>query len=116
MPRRTAIARAQWSARHSSAPDRASARRAPAPWTGSGPAPAPAPARNVRLPRSLRCSLYQRRALRRARGPRGLCIIVRLGAVIVFPVPLLLQGVGDILGHIGLVMLGKHGDGPEHAG
>src|SRR5665213_303088 len=115
MPRRTTVARARSSARHSSAPDRASARRAPAPWTGSAPAPAPAPARNVRLPRSLRCSLYRRRALRRARRARGFSII-RLGAVIVFPVSLLLQRVGDILGHIGFVMLGKHGVGPEYAG
>ena len=39
-----------------------------------------------------------------------------LGAVIVLPVSLLLQGVGDILGHIGLVMLGQHSVGPEDAG
>ena len=41
---------------------------------------------------------------------------VRLLAVIVFPVSLLLQGVRDILRHVGLVMLGEHGIGPEHAG
>ena len=39
-----------------------------------------------------------------------------LGAVIVLPVALLLQGVGDILGHVGLVMLCQHGVGPEDAG
>src|ERR1700733_16032819 len=115
MPRQTAVARARWSARHSSARNRANARPESAPWTGSAPAPAPAPARNVRLPRSLRCSLRLRRALRRARRSRGFCI-TRLRAVIVFPVTLLLQRVRDILGHIGLVMLGEHGVGPEHAG
>ena len=48
---------------------------------------------------------------RRGRG-RG----AGLGAVIVLPVALLLQGVGDLLRHVGLVMLGQHGVGLEHAG
>ena len=40
----------------------------------------------------------------------------RLLLVIVLPVALLLQRVGDVLGHIGLVVLGEHGVGLEHAG
>ena len=39
-----------------------------------------------------------------------------LVAVIVLPMALFLQGVGDVLGHIGLVMLGQHGVGLEDAG
>src|SRR4051794_6142063 len=105
-PPGTAIVQARWSARHSSARHRASARRAPARWTGSGPEPAPAPAHNVRLPRSFHGSPT---SLRRARhGP--------LLLVIVLPVALLLQRVGDVLGHVGFIMLGEHGVGLEHAG
>src|SRR3954453_16578541 len=99
---RTAIAPARWSARRSSRQRRPSARRPSARWTGSRPAPAPAPAHNVRLRRSLRCPLGWRRS-------------VRFGAVIVLPVALLLQGVGDVLWHVGLVMLGEHRVGLEHA-
>ena len=51
--------------------------------------------------------------LRRRGARRG---STRLGAVVVLPVALLLQRVGDILGHVGLVMLGQHGIGLEHAG
>ncbi len=36
-------------------------------------------------------------------------------AVIVLPVALLLQGIGDVLRHVGLVVLGEHGVGAEHA-
>src|SRR6202021_460917 len=111
--RQTATAQARSSAPHSSGRDRASARPKSARSTGSAPAPAPAPARNVRLLRSLyRTSRRPRRGLIRLR-----CALRRtwlfgdsrcLGAVAVFPVPLLLQGVGDILRHIGLVVLAKH--------
>src|ERR1019366_7966208 len=108
--RQTATARARWNAPHSSGQDHASARPKSARSTGSAPAPAPAPARNVRLLRSLyRTSIRLRCALRSTwlfGGSR--C----LGAVTVFPMPLLLQRVGDILRHIGLVVLGKHGVGP----
>src|ERR1700716_1716057 len=128
MPPRTAVARARSNARRSSKRDRASARRGSAPWTGSVPRPAQAPARNVRLPRSLQNTLFGlrrillrlRRALLglwRARGSldaRGFCVVVRLCAVIVFPVPLFLQRIRDILGHVGLVVLGEHGVGLEH--
>ena len=41
---------------------------------------------------------------------------VRLGAVVVLPEPLLLQRVGDILGHVVLVVLGQHSVGLEHTG
>src|SRR5258708_23666139 len=108
-PPRTTIAPARLNARRSSKPDRASARRSAARWTGSAPSRAPAPARNVLPPRSLLHPL--RRALR-GLGSAG----IRLGGVIVLPVPLLLQRVRDFLGHVGLVMLGEHGVGLEHAG
>src|ERR1700730_17861592 len=115
-PPRTAVAPARSSARRSSGQDRASARRELAAWTGSAPGPAPAPARNVRFPRSLqrprvrlrRRSIGLRRALSCTRCSR-------FGAVIVFPVPLLLQRVRDIFGHVGLVMLGEHGIRLEYA-
>src|SRR5258708_17164189 len=107
-PPRTTIAPARLNARRSSKPDRASARRSAARWTGSAPSRAPAPARNVLPPRSLLHPL--RRALR-GLGSAG----IRLGGVIVLPVPLLLQRVRDFLGHIGLVVLGEHGVGLEHA-
>src|ERR1700732_3896637 len=120
MRRQTATARARSNARHSSAQDRTSARPKSAPSTGSAPAPAPAPARNVRLLRSLyRTSIRPRRRLIRLRcGLRSASLFRSagtLGAVAVFPVPLLLQRVGDILRHIGLVVLGEHGVGSENA-
>src|ERR1700716_590122 len=106
IPPRTAIAPAPWSARRSSRPHRPSARRRSARWTGSTPAPVRAPTRNVRLRRSLR------RPLRWLGCGRS----IRLGAVIVLPVPLLLQRVGDVLGHVGLVVLGQNRIGLEYAG
>src|SRR3954467_11703191 len=101
-PARTATAPARWSARHPSAQRRAAARRGSARWTGSVRAPAQAPARNGRLRRSL-C------------GPL-LCLgQARLAVVIVLPVALLLQRIGDVLRHIGLVVLGEHRIGLEYA-
>src|SRR5260370_6659273 len=125
-PPRTAVAPARSSARRSSGQDRASAHRGLAAWTGSAPGPTPAPARNVLFPRSLqrsrvrlrRRSIGLRRALSCTRCPlgnRGFCAIIRFGAVIVSPVPLLLQRVRNILGHVGLVMLGEHGIRLENA-
>src|SRR5260370_9139287 len=108
-PPRTTIAPARLNARRSSKPDGASGGRSAARVTGSAPSRAPAPARNVLPPRSLLPPL--RRALR-GLGSAG----IRLGGVIVLPVPLLLQRVRDFLGHIGLVVLGEHGVGLEHAG
>src|SRR3954453_9937860 len=103
MHRRTGAAPAQWSAPHSSARRRAAGRRSGARWTGSVPVRAPAPARNVLIPRSPNCSL---RIALRGRG-RGLGAIGSLGAVIILPVPLLLQGIGNVLGHVGFVVLGE---------
>src|ERR1700688_1000691 len=104
--RRTIVVPVPPSAPRSSARDRASALPAAAKWTGSAPGPGPAPARNVRFPRSSRCSL----------GARGFCLVIRLVAVIVFPVPLLLQRVGHFSRHIVLVVLGEHRIGLEYAG
>src|SRR6201987_3029444 len=108
---RTEAAPAPPNARHSSALDRASANPRAARWIGSARGRAPAPARNVRLRQSSRRSLPLPglRASFRSRSACGL-------GVIVFPVPLLLQLVGDFLGHVGLVMLGEHSVGAEHAG
>src|SRR6476661_2758042 len=105
-PPRTIVAPVPSSARHSSRRGRASARPGSAELTGSTPGPARAPVRNVRLLRSLRYS----RCFRRWR------IITAFCAVVVFPVALLLQCVRDFLGHVGLIVLGKHGVGPKHPG
>src|SRR5438477_11616 len=88
---------------HSSAQDRATGRRPAARSTGSAPAPAPGSARSGRPRRSPRCPLRGQRA------GRGVL------AVIVLPVALLLQGVSDVLRHIGLIVLGKHGIGNKGA-
>src|ERR1700722_16659557 len=90
--------------------NRANAPQESAQSTESAPVQRPAPARNVRFPQSPHSSLL---ALRRT-GSR----IAAFGrrAVFFFPEPLLLQGIGDVLGHVVLVMLSKHGVGLEHAG
>ena len=55
---------------------------------------------------ALRARTHHLFALRQASG---------LLAVIVLPMPRLLQGIGDLLGHIGLVVFGENGVGGEHA-
>src|SRR5438105_11882712 len=108
MPR-TTVAPARSSARHSSVRHRAAARPELAPSTGSAPAPMQAPTRNDRSLQSLLHPL--RRAL------RGLCGgAIRLRAVIILPMSLLLKCVRYILGHVGLVLFGKHGIGAKYAG
>src|SRR6516165_4370669 len=99
--RRTAAAQAPRNGRHSSARHRRAARQATARWTGSGPAQERAPAHSVRLPRS------SRRSPCLAGSTADL--LRNLLAVIVLPVPLLLQFVGDTFGHVGLIMLVQHG-------
>src|SRR5580692_3498629 len=41
---------------------------------------------------------------------------LRLRAVIVFPMPRFLQRIGDLFGHVGLVMLGENSVGGKDAG
>src|SRR5579872_5762112 len=105
-------------ARYSSAQNPASAPPASARSIGSAPAPAPRPVHNVRSRLSPHCSRLRRArhsgaAIRRRRAAARLG--VPFGAVLVFPMPLLLQRIGDILGHVIFVVFGKHGIGLEHA-
>src|SRR5260370_1135032 len=87
---RTAVARARSSARHSSALDRANARRGSAKSTGSGPRPAPAC--SLRLQRSL-CIVFC--GLRLGGGPAGCFLpVLPLAAVVLLPAPLLLPRFG----------------------
>src|ERR1051326_5578091 len=93
---RTRIARSRSARRSPSAPDRGFWRPRTARWPARAPATARAPARNGRARRS-------------SRAPSG------SGAVAVLPMPLFLQRVGDFPRHVGLIVLGEDGVGPEPA-
>ena len=89
-----------------SAAHRRSARRPAAPPTAPAPARRPAQARNgpISTMGAFSCSGCVELTSRTARSPS-----IRL------PDALFLQAVGDFLRHIGLVVLGKHAVGDEHA-
>src|SRR3954468_4951173 len=107
MPRRTQVAPARSSPPPPSMSDRWSVRPRAARWPGSAPAPARAPVRSVRIPRSL----LGPDGLDRAFALRASETVPGLG----LPVTLFLQRVGDVLRHVGLVVLGEHAVGLEQA-